>query len=41
MGIGIGNILRIGEVHAVFRLTDIRNPYAPWWGLRFRISMGM
>ena len=41
MGVGIGNILRIGEVHAVFRLTDIRNPYAPWWGLRFRISMGM
>ena len=41
MGVGVGNILRIGEVHAVFRLTDIRNPYAPWWGLRFRLSLGL
>ena len=41
MGVGVGNILRIGEVYAVFRLTDIRNPYAPWWGLRFRLSLGL
>lgn len=41
IGVGIGNILRIGEVHGVFRLTNIRNPYAPWWGLRFRLSLGM
>lgn len=41
LGAGIGNILRIGEVYGVFRLTDIHNPYCPWWAVRFRISLGM
>ncbi|MBR5855608.1 MAG: carboxypeptidase-like regulatory domain-containing protein [Paludibacteraceae bacterium] len=41
LGVGIGNILRIGEVYAVFRLTNIHDPYIPWWGIRFRLSMGL
>lgn len=41
LGVGIGNIFRIGELYGVFRLTDIHNPYNPWWGIRFRLSLGM
>ena len=41
MGVGIGNILRIGEVYGVFRLTNIHDPYSPWWAIRFRLSMGL
>ncbi len=41
MGVGIGNILRVGEVYGVFRLTNIHSPYAPWWAIRFRLSLGL
>ena len=41
VGVGIGNILRVGEVYGVFRLTNMHDPYSPWWALRFRISMGL
>ena len=41
LGVGIGNILRIGEVYGVFRLTNIDDPYCPWWAVRFRLSLGL
>ena len=41
MGVGIGNILRIGEVYGVFRLTQINNPASPWWAVRFRLHLAM
>ena len=41
MGVGIGNILRVGEVYGVFRLTNRHSPYAPWWAVRFRLSWGL
>lgn len=41
LGVGIGNILRIGEVYGIFRLTNIHDPYSPWWAVRFRLSLGM
>ena len=39
-GIGIGNILRVADVYAVFRLTDLKNTDTPWWGIRARFSLG-
>lgn len=41
LGVGLGNILRIGELYGVFRLTNIHNPYTPWWGIRFRLKLGL
>ena len=41
MGVGIGNILRIGEVYGIFRLTHTQDPCAPWWAVRFRLHLGM
>lgn len=41
VGVGLGNILRIGEVYGVFRLTHWHDAHAPWWGLRFRLHLGM
>lgn len=41
MGVGIGNILRIGEVYGIFRLTKIKDPSTPWWAVRFRLHLGM
>ncbi|MBR1426595.1 MAG: carboxypeptidase-like regulatory domain-containing protein [Paludibacteraceae bacterium] len=40
-GVGIGNILRIADLYAVFRLTDVHNPQVPWWGIRFRLHLSM
>ena len=40
-GIGIGNILRIGEVYAVFRLTNFSDTTTPWWGIRARLHLGL
>lgn len=37
MGVGIGNILRFGEVYSIWRLTHRNDPNAPRWGLRFRL----
>ena len=41
MGVGIGNILRVGEIYGVFRLTHLQDPSAPWWAIRFRLHLGM
>jgi hypothetical protein len=41
MGVGIGNILRIGEVYGIFRLTHLNDPTTPWWAVRFRLHLGM
>lgn len=41
MGVGIGNILRVGEVYGVFRLTHLQDPCVPWWAVRFRLYLGM
>ena len=40
-GVGIGNILRIAEIYAVFRLTDFSNPTTPWWAIRARFNIDM
>ncbi len=39
MGIGIGNILRVGELHSVWRLTHRNDPNAIRWGMRFRLHI--
>ena len=41
VGVGIGNILRIGEVYGVFRLTQLQDTSTPWWAIRFRLHLGM
>jgi hypothetical protein len=41
VGIGIGNILRIGELYGIFRLTQLHDPTTPWWAIRFRLHLGM
>lgn len=41
VGVGIGNILRIGEIYGVFRLTQLQDPTTPWWAVRFRLHIGM
>lgn len=41
LGVGIGNILRVGEVYGIFRLTNIQDLCAPWWAVRFRLYLGM
>lgn len=40
-GVGIGNILRIGEVYSVWRVTRISDPTAPYWAMRFRLKLGL
>lgn len=40
VGAGIGNILRVGELYGVFRLTHRSDP-SPWWAIRFRLHVGM
>lgn len=41
VGVGIGNILRVGEVYAVWRLTNRRDTSSPTWGIRFRFHLGL
>lgn len=41
MGVGIGNILRVGEIYGIFRLTNLQDPTTPWWAVRFRLRLGM
>ena len=40
-GVGIGNILRLIDVYAIWRLTHRDDPTTPLWGIRGRISLGM
>lgn len=39
IGVGIGNILRIGELYSVWRLTNRDDPVAPLWAVRFRLKI--
>ncbi len=41
VGVGIGNILRLGEVYGVFRLTNIHDPHTPWGAIRFRFHLSL
>ena len=40
-GVGIGNILRVADLYAVFRLTNFKDNSAPWWAVRARFSFGL
>ena len=40
-GVGIGNILRLIDVYAIWRLTNRKDSTAPLWGIRARIQLGM
>lgn len=40
-GIGIGNILRIMDIHSVWKLTHRNDTSTPRWGMRFRIHIGL
>ncbi len=39
IGVGIGNILRFGELYAVWRLSHFKDMEMPWWGIRFRLHI--
>ena len=39
LGIGIGNILRVADLYAVFRVTRLNDSSSPWWGVRFRLRV--
>ncbi|MDY2942564.1 MAG: DUF5686 family protein [Paludibacteraceae bacterium] len=41
VGVGIGNIFRVGEVFAVWRLTNRQDLTTPTWGIRFRFKLGL
>lgn len=41
MGVGIGNILRIGDLYSVWRLTNRQDPTTPRWAMRFRLHIGL
>ena len=41
LGVGIGNIFRLGEIYSVWRLTHRNDPSAAQWALRFRIHLGL
>lgn len=40
IGCGIGNILRIGEIYSVWRLTHRSDLSSPLWAMRFRLHIG-
>ncbi len=40
-GVGIGNILRLGDLYSVWRLTNRHDPTTPLWALRFRLHLGL
>lgn len=40
VGCGIGNILRVAELHSVWRLTHRSDLSTPLWAIRFRIHIG-
>ncbi len=40
-GIGIGNVLRVGDFYFVSRLTNFKDTTSPIMGFRFRIRFGM
>ncbi len=40
-GVGIGNILRVGDVYSVWRLTHRDDPSAALWAIRFRFRFSL
>lgn len=41
LGCGIGNILRVLDIHSVWRLTNWQDTATPRWGLRFRLHISL
>ncbi len=41
IGVGIGNILRVLDIHSVWRLTNRKETEAPLWALRFRLHISL
>ena len=41
LGVGIGNIFRLGELYSVWRLTHLKDAYTPYWSMRFRLFLGL
>lgn len=41
VGVGIGNILRFGELYSVWRLTHRDDPSAALWAMRFRLNFAL
>ena len=41
IGCGIGNILRVGELYSIWRLTHRNDLTTPLWSLRFRIHLSL
>ena len=41
LGAGIGNIFRIIDLYAVFRITNLQDKSTPWWGIKARFSFGL
>ena len=41
IGVGIGNILRVGNVYSIWRLTNRQNPYSARWGVRFCFDLSL
>ena len=41
MGCGIGNILRVLDLHSVWRLTNREDTTTPRWAIRFRFHLGL
>ena len=41
IGCGIGNILRVGELYSIWRLTNRSNTTTPLWSMRFRIYLSL
>lgn len=40
-GVGIGNIFRLIDVYAIWRLTHRNDPTTPLWGIRGRVQLGL
>lgn len=41
VGCGIGNILRVLDLHSVWRVTNRQDPTTPRWAMRFRIHLDL
>lgn len=41
LGVGIGNILRVMDLHSVWRLTNRQDPNTPLWAMRFRFNLSL
>ncbi len=41
LGCGIGNILRVLDIHSVWRLTNWQHESTPRWALRFRLHISL